>query len=262
MIRVLKDFRYIAWIFAFLFFIAATLPVGDISGAHGFDKILHFVGFFYLMVFFLRGYTENSWFKMLMITILIGLSVEIVQAFIPYRSFSFYDFLADSSGAILGYLSYRFFGDLSIDAIGTFLFIGKIPFGPGTLASLTFILAIYYLQLSPRFVAMFLITATIVGVWVSSYFQDKSGSEDPAQVVIDEVVGVGVAVLFHNFSLPVLISGFILFRFFDILKPWPIKNFERLPGGIGIMADDIVAGVMANILLTFLSHGLIYISGI
>ncbi len=262
MTRVLRDFRYIAWIFAFLFFVAATLPVGDVSGAHGFDKVLHFVGFFYLMVFFLRGYRENTWYKMLVLTILIGLLVEIVQAFLPYRSFSLYDFLADFLGAVSGYLSYRFLGDLPIDAVGTFLFIGKIPVGPGTIASFVFVMAVYNLELSSRFVAIFLVTATIVGIWVSSYFQDKSEDEDPRQVVIDEVVGVGVAIMFHKFTLPVLLLGFVFFRFFDIVKPWPIRSFEKLPGGIGIMADDIVAGVMANILLTFLGHGLIYIGGI
>ncbi len=262
MTRVIKDFRYIAWIFALMFFVAATLPVGDVSSARDFDKILHFTGFFYLMVFFLKGYKESAWYKMLVLTILIGLLVEIVQAFLPYRSFSLYDFLADALGAVSGYLSFRFLGDLTIDAVGTFLFIGKIPIGPGTIAGFIFVAAIHFLELSSSFVFTFILTATIVGVWVSSYYQEKSKKEDPGEIVIDEVVGTGIAVMFHSFTPQVLLLGFFFFRFFDIVKPWPVKTFERLPGGIGIMADDIVAGVMANILLTFLSHGLINISGV
>ena len=75
-------------------------------------------------------------------------------------------------------------------------------------------------------------------------------------------MGVGTAIIFHKFTLPVLLTGFVFFRFFDIVKPWPIKYFENLPSGLGIMADDIVAGLLANILLTFLLSGLINISGI
>ncbi len=261
MVRALRDFRYIAWIFAAVFFIAAVLPVGKLGGTGNFDKVLHFTGFYFLMIFFLQGYRNKSWLTMLLISLTIGFFVEIVQAGIPYRSFSLYDFLADAFGAICGYISYRLIGDVNIELVGTFGFIGKIPVGPGTIASCVFILAIHLLNFTNQSVALFTITATIVGVWVSSYLEEKWG-DDPSQVVIDEVVGVGFAILLHRFTIPILLSGFFLFRFFDIVKPWPIKYFEKLPSGIGVMADDIVAGIMANILLTFLSSGLINISGI
>ena len=260
MTKILKDFRYIAWIFAFIFFVSAVVPAGHLASVNNFDKLLHFTGFFFLMVFFMKGY-EKNWLKMLIVTLAIGFFVEIVQAFIPYRTFSMEDFLADAVGAVTGYLAFRFTGDLTIDFVGTFGFIGKIPVGPGTIASFVFVLLIYYLKLSESFVGLFLISATIVGVWVSSYLEDKWG-DDPKSVVIDEVVGVGTAIIFHRFTLPVLLTGFVFFRFFDIVKPWPIKYFENLPSGLGIMADDIVAGLLANILLTFLLSGLINISGI
>ena len=260
MTKILKDFRYIAWIFAVIFSISAIIPVGHLASINDFDKFLHFTGFFFLMVFFMKGYQEN-WLKMLILTLSIGLFVEIVQALIPYRMFSVEDFLADAFGAGSGYVAFRLTGDLAIDFIGTFGFVGKIPVGPGTIASLVFVLLIYYLKLSESFVILFLVASTIVGIWVSSYLEEKWG-EDPKSVVIDEVVGVGTAVIFHKFTLPILLTGFVFFRFFDIAKPWPIKYFENLPSGIGIMADDIVAGILANILLTFLLSGLINIGGI
>ncbi len=261
MARALRDFRYIAWIFAAVFFIAAIIPVGNLGGTGNFDKVLHFIGFYFLIIFFLHGYQNRSWITMLIISLGIGFLVEVVQAGIPYRTFSLYDFLADAVGAVCGYISYKLIGDVNIELIGTFGFIGKIPIGPGTIASFIFILLVHHFKFTNEFVTLFIVTASIVGVWVSSYLEEKWG-EDPSEVVIDEVVGVGFAILFHKFTFPVLLSGFLFFRFFDIVKPWPIKYFEKLPSGIGVMSDDIVAGIMANILLTFLSSGLINISGI
>lgn len=260
MTRIFRDFRYIAWLFALIFVVSAILPLEDLANVNNFDKILHFSGFFFLMIFFMKGYRKN-WLQMLILTLSIGLLVEVVQVLIPYRTFSPEDFLADAVGAILGFLSFRFTGDLAIDFIGTFGFIGKIPVGPGTLASLIFVFLIYYFKFSENFLLLFLITSTVVGIWVSSYLEEKWG-DDPSSVVIDEVAGVTAAVVFHSVTLPVLFTGFLLFRFFDIVKPWPIKHLEKLPSGVGIMADDVVAGILANILLTFLSSGLINIGGV
>ena len=87
-----------------------------------------------------------------------------------------------------------------------------------------------------------------LGVWTSHRYAAQEGKKDPKEVIIDEVAGTWIAMfgLPSGFSLPAL----FLFRILDILKPFPVNASEKLPGGWGIMADDIVAGLLANIILT------------
>jgi len=87
-----------------------------------------------------------------------------------------------------------------------------------------------------------------LGVWTSHRYALQEGKKDPKEVIIDEVAGTWIAMfgLPSGFSLPAL----FLFRILDILKPFPVNASEKLPGGWGIMADDIVAGLLANIILT------------
>lgn len=96
----------------------------------------------------------------------------------------------------------------------------------------------------------------VVGIWVSQAESARRGTDDPGPVVIDEVAGQWLTVapmllvLEHQTSMNLglsAIAGFFLFRFFDVAKPWPVKNFEALPGGVGIMADDVAAACYAAI---------------
>ena len=89
---------------------------------------------------------------------------------------------------------------------------------------------------------------TLAGVWSSSIVE-KVWGKDPSKVVIDEVAGMAVSLLFLPVNAKYLIAAFILFRFFDILKPLLIRKMEELPAGWGIMADDVLAGVYTNLLL-------------
>jgi len=89
---------------------------------------------------------------------------------------------------------------------------------------------------------------TAIGVWSSSMMEPVWG-KDPSKVVIDEVSGMCISLLFLPVNVTYLLCGFILFRFFDILKPLYIRKMELLPAGWGIMADDVLAGVYTNILL-------------
>ena len=75
------------------------------------------------------------------------------------------------------------------------------------------------------------------------------GRKDPGIVVIDEVVGQWVSLLFLPFTPATALVGFLLFRVMDVVKPWPARDFEAWPGGLGIMADDVMAGIYANLLL-------------
>jgi phosphatidylglycerophosphatase A len=77
----------------------------------------------------------------------------------------------------------------------------------------------------------------------------RGNEKDPGCIVIDEFVGVLVTMAGHKLTILALFEGFILFRAFDILKPYPIRKVERLPGGLGIVADDVLAGIFASALL-------------
>ena len=91
----------------------------------------------------------------------------------------------------------------------------------------------------------------LVGIWASNRAIPLLGNEDPSEAVVDEVMGQLITFCFIPFGVgwPFLLAGFLLFRIFDIWKPYPVRALEVLPGGLGICADDIVAGVFAGICL-------------
>lgn len=142
--------------------------------------------------------------------------------------------------------------------IATLCGIGKvIKKGSGTAGSAIAVVAAVFL---PTNIRIGVIAALIViGVWASGAYEKVSGTTDPGEVIIDEVVGMLIATLWHiagtgssDITARFAIPCFILFRFFDILKPWPVDACERLTGGWGIMADDIAGGILANVLLILL----------
>ncbi len=124
-------------------------------------------------------------------------------------------------------------------------YVGYIPFAPGTWGSL---LACFILYFYPSLANPFIILLIGVAGVVASE-RARGREPDPGYVVIDEFVGMLITMCGHGPTLWGLTKGFILFRAFDILKPYPIRRLERLPGGYGIMADDILAGIFANAVL-------------
>lgn len=88
-----------------------------------------------------------------------------------------------------------------------------------------------------------------IGVWASGRLARELGRKDPGLAVIDEVVGMWVTLVGLPFGLRTALLGFVLFRVMDVVKPWPARELERLPGGWGIMADDVAAGVYAGLAL-------------
>jgi phosphatidylglycerophosphatase A len=98
---------------------------------------------------------------------------------------------------------------------------------------------------------IFLVIFCLVGIWASGRSIPLLGNEDPSEAVVDEVMGQLITFCFIPFGVgwPFILAGFLLFRLFDIWKPYPIRDLEILPGGLGICADDIVAGVYAGICL-------------
>lgn len=150
--------------------------------------------------------------------------------------------------------------------------VGYLPLAPGTWGSLVGIgvyilvrgvLMKVFFDLGPQYrvnlldvgygvIALELVVIlaiALAGIWAATRTEELSGRKDPGKVVIDEVVGQFIALIPVPFVLGTAwwaaILAFILFRFFDIVKPYPARNFESLHGGLGIMADDVVAGVYA-----------------
>ena len=127
---------------------------------------------------------------------------------------------------------------------------GLLPFAPGTVGSAVGVV-IYLLTRSwpMSWQLGLLLAVTVAGVWAANEAAIHFSTEDPGPVVIDEVAGQLVTYVALSTGLGGVVAGFVLFRIFDIVKPWPAGRFERLPGGIGIMADDLMAGVYANLVL-------------
>ena len=135
-----------------------------------------------------------------------------------------------------------------IYTIGTGLGSGYIPIAPGTAGSLIALLIYFLFPLSSVHWLLISVLLFFVGVWVGSEIEKNEG-DDPGLVVIDEMVGQWLAVIFLPPTLVTLLIGFVLFRVFDIFKPYPINRSQKLKGGWGIMIDDVLAGVYANIII-------------
>jgi len=102
---------------------------------------------------------------------------------------------------------------------------------------------------SDTVILFIIITSLILGTVTSEKVAKESNSKDPSYVVIDEFAGYLVAVVFLPMNWQILVAGFVLFRFFDILKPPPIRQAEKIGGGLGIMLDDFLAGIFSNLLI-------------
>jgi phosphatidylglycerophosphatase A len=135
--------------------------------------------------------------------------------------------------------------------VATFGYSGYSPVAPGTAGSAAGLLLIVPLRLLGLHWLDLAMTVGLfaVGVWSATVVERHLGVEDPGVVVIDEVLGMLVSLLWLPVSWPVVLAAFLVFRVFDIIKPWPAGRFERLGGGLGIMADDAMAGVYANLVV-------------
>ena len=127
--------------------------------------------------------------------------------------------------------------------------MGRAPVAPGTVASAVTAVALWLLNLSPLALAALLIVVTGLGTWAADEAERALGGKDPGAIVVDEVAGMMLAVLAVPLTPTVLLAGFLLFRVFDVVKPFPANVAQRLRGGVGVMADDLVAGLYALALL-------------
>jgi phosphatidylglycerophosphatase A len=131
-------------------------------------------------------------------------------------------------------------------ALATWFGCGKVPKAPGTMGTLGAIpLYLLAARAGQGWVFAAALVVTGAGVWAASVVARELGRKDPQVVVIDEVAGLMVTMLpMHHVSWLALGIGFVLFRAFDIVKPWPVRRFEDLPSGWGIVMDDVAAGVL------------------
>jgi phosphatidylglycerophosphatase A len=125
---------------------------------------------------------------------------------------------------------------------------GYSPFAPGTAGSAVgALLLLPFVGVGGAWLLAAACVLFFVGVWAAGLVSRRVGLEDPSIVVVDEIVGIWVTVLGLPLTLPVVLSGFVLFRILDVVKPPPARRLERLHGGYGIMADDVMAGLYANV---------------
>ena len=140
-----------------------------------------------------------------------------------------------------------------LDALSTVvasgLGAGYAPVAPGTFGSAVGLLLFWPVHALPSW-ALAVGTAVLAlgGVAAGGRLASRMKVEDPGRVVIDEVAGMWVTLLFLPFDWRTALVGFVAFRIMDVVKPWPARQMEDLPGGWGIMADDLMAGVYANLL--------------
>lgn len=133
--------------------------------------------------------------------------------------------------------------------ISTFFYAGYFPFAPGTFGSLItlviiwFLIPLFFYILLPISLGLFFLS-----VWSASRVEETFG-KDGSPIVIDEVTGMVISLIFVPKEIKFFVGAFLLFRLFDIIKPPPARRMERLKGGWGVTLDDVIAGIYANLSL-------------
>ena len=143
------------------------------------------------------------------------------------------------------------FGERAVLFVATGFYIGTVPFASGTFGSLLGLPLCFFLSRLNFLQSLIVILAFILfAIGIASAAEKILKLKDPGQIVIDEIAGLMVALAGLPFNLKTVLAGFIVFRGFDILKPFPIRILEkRVGGGSGIVLDDVLAGVYGNLLL-------------
>jgi phosphatidylglycerophosphatase A len=135
--------------------------------------------------------------------------------------------------------------------LATVGYVGHFPIAPGTAGSAVALPLFFLVRMAgwPALEVTVILVLLAAGCWAGSVAEAHYTRTDPGYVVLDEVVGMLVTLLLVPVSVTGALVGFFLFRLFDIIKPFPARQCERLHGGIGIMTDDVVAGIYGNLAL-------------
>ena len=137
-------------------------------------------------------------------------------------------------------------------AIATVGGVGWAPVAPGTVASALTLVVLWLVPFSRLALVAFFVAVTLIGTWAAERTERALGRKDPGVIVIDEVAGMTLSVLALPLTVSVLAVAFVLFRVFDVVKPSPAGQAQALPGGIGVMVDDLVAGLYALVIVAAL----------
>ncbi len=142
--------------------------------------------------------------------------------------------------------------------IATVGFVGRFPVAPGTAGSVAGVFVYFLIRFvdRPGLEAWAIAVTLALGIWSASVVERFLGGKDPGPVVIDEVLGILITLAFLEVNVAGAIAGFVLFRVFDVAKPFPAARLEHLPGGFGIMMDDAMAAVYAHAAMRLLVLGL------
>jgi len=137
--------------------------------------------------------------------------------------------------------------------ISTCFYLGYIPFIPGTIGSLAGIF-LYWFVLSKNIFLYSAVTVVLIfsGFYICTMAENEFKTKDDKKIILDEIIGIFISMLFIKKTIPAVIVGFLLFRFFDVSKILFINKIQKLNGGIGIVLDDVLAGIYTNIFLSFL----------
>ena len=132
--------------------------------------------------------------------------------------------------------------------------LGKIPFAPGTFGTFAGILFVFILKIiNPEYETFCVVAFIIFAIWVADEAEKILKQKDPGCIVIDEIAGYIVTMVGIPLSITTIATGFVFFRLFDILKPLPVKYFEKnFKGGPGIVLDDLIAGLLSSLVLRIL----------
>lgn len=142
--------------------------------------------------------------------------------------------------------------------------VGYLPLIPGTFGSLVGVAIFIVLTRVGGGIILLLVAIpafTFAGIWAGTRTEEISGRKDPGKIVVDEVAGQLIALIplaFVNWSITTVMVSFTLFRFFDIVKPYPANRLQELDGGVGVMCDDLVAGAYAAIIVSIVMGVLVY----
>ena len=132
-------------------------------------------------------------------------------------------------------------------ALATALGVGYVPFAPGTFGSAVGLLLWAVLPASAAAQAVAIVALFVLGSWSGSVAERHFGRTDPGQVVVDEVMGMLITLFLNPVGWKGAFVAFLFFRVADVIKPYPANRFEHLPGGVGVMADDGMAAIYANL---------------
>jgi phosphatidylglycerophosphatase A len=144
---------------------------------------------------------------------------------------------------------------MSLRRLGVFIatcaHVGYAPVAPGTWGSAVGLLVYYVVRRQASIPIELGVIAVIllIGLWSATEAEHHFGGIDPGPVVIDEVIGMLITLALHPVNVAGAVVGFFIFRVLDVVKPWPARRLELLPGGFGVVLDDVMAGVYGNLLV-------------